>query len=137
MTGFMVIHLRHYSRRSRKERLSVAQMLKLTRRHANTDGRTQRNVFVCFVSLINQQSKERMNPHKCPVCDGSGSVSRPPWVAGDQQTWVTSGEMSFPCNACYGTGVLSSDPTVRFLPRLIEFLYNKYKPTTIEGSTPR
>lgn len=23
-----------------------------------------------------------MKPHKCPVCDGTGLVSRPPWVPG-------------------------------------------------------
>jgi hypothetical protein len=30
-------------------------------------------------------------PHCCPVCSGSGKVSRPPWVAGDQESWTDTG----------------------------------------------
>ena len=26
----------------------------------------------------------------CPVCDGHGTVTRPPWIAGDQPTWTSS-----------------------------------------------
>jgi DnaJ-class molecular chaperone len=45
-------------------------------------------------------------PHKCPVCDGSGLVNRPPWVAGDQQVFWTSSCGPWQCNACGGSGVL-------------------------------
>lgn len=45
-------------------------------------------------------------PYKCPVCDGSGKVSRPPWVAGDQQYWGDSNTAPYTCNACQGTGVV-------------------------------
>jgi len=45
-------------------------------------------------------------PHRCPVCDGSGLVSRPPWVAGDQMTWTASGAGPYQCHACGGSGVL-------------------------------
>jgi len=45
-------------------------------------------------------------PHKCPVCDGHGTVSRPPWVAGDQPEWTTSDTATYPCQACGGTGII-------------------------------
>lgn len=47
-----------------------------------------------------------MIPHKCPVCDGAGSISRPPWIPGDVPQWLASDTASHPCNACGGTGVL-------------------------------
>lgn len=40
---------------------------------------------------------------KCPVCDGTGLVSRPPWVAGDQREWMSSSTGPWPCKACHGT----------------------------------
>ena len=43
---------------------------------------------------------------KCPVCDGQGTVSKPPWVAGDQQSWASSGTETYPCWACGGTGTM-------------------------------
>ena len=45
-------------------------------------------------------------PHKCPVCDGSGLVSRPPHIAGDVPTWDSYGTATYPCRACTGQGVL-------------------------------
>jgi hypothetical protein len=45
-------------------------------------------------------------PHKCPACDGSGWVSRPPWIAGDQQVWDDSSALPYPCNACNGSGII-------------------------------
>lgn len=44
-------------------------------------------------------------PHKCPVCDGQGIVSRPPYLAGDVETWEDS-QTSYPCRACNGTGIV-------------------------------
>lgn len=43
---------------------------------------------------------------KCPVCDGQGLVSRPPWIAGDVQSWSDSHTGSYECRACHGTGLL-------------------------------
>jgi RecJ-like exonuclease len=48
-----------------------------------------------------------MSVIKCPVCDGAGLVSRPPWVAGDVQTWTTSSTTSYPCRVCGGGGVIA------------------------------
>jgi hypothetical protein len=45
-------------------------------------------------------------PHRCPVCDGTGLVSRPPGVAGDAAGWTDTGSGPYPCRACGGAGVL-------------------------------
>lgn len=46
-------------------------------------------------------------PFKCPCCDGTGKVSRPPWVAGDVLCWTDGGGgILYACKACLGTGIL-------------------------------
>lgn len=45
-------------------------------------------------------------PHKCPVCDGTGLVIKPPGIAGDQQAWTDSGTGPHTCRACGGAGVI-------------------------------
>jgi hypothetical protein len=57
-----------------------------------------------------------MKPHKCPVCDGTGLVSRPPYIAGDINEWVSgTSAMTWTCCACSGTGIVwepdESEPT--------------------------
>lgn len=47
-----------------------------------------------------------MNWQKCPVCDGSGLVSRPPWVAGDRLTWADTSTGPYTCPTCHGVRVL-------------------------------
>ena len=48
-----------------------------------------------------------MIPHKCPVCNGYGTVSKPPDVAGDQDTWDANNAFDkYPCPACKGTGII-------------------------------
>jgi len=47
-----------------------------------------------------------MIPHKCPVCNGHKTVSKPPWIAGDQETWLASNSEPYPCKACEGTGII-------------------------------
>lgn len=49
-----------------------------------------------------------MTPHKCPVCNGQGLVSRPPWMAGDVYEWSSSDCAPHPCKACNGTGIVWS-----------------------------
>ena len=44
-------------------------------------------------------------PHKCPVCEGAGTTTKPPYVAGDQETWYAS-DCRFPCPACKGTCIV-------------------------------
>ena len=41
-------------------------------------------------------------PHKCPVCDGTGLVSRPPHIAGDVEIWTDSQTGPYVCPACNG-----------------------------------
>jgi len=43
---------------------------------------------------------------KCPVCDGTGLVSKPFGVAGDQQQWSTTNAAPSMCHRCNGTGTI-------------------------------
>ena len=45
---------------------------------------------------------------KCPVCDGTGLVSKPPWVAGDQHQWSSTSSGPWPCNRCNGVGTFEA-----------------------------
>ena len=49
-------------------------------------------------------------PFKCPVCDGSGTVSRPPHIPGDVGAWPSSGSdcALYDCHACSGMGIVWS-----------------------------
>ena len=53
---------------------------------------------------------EARKPHCCPVCHGAGTVSRPPWVAGDQPTWDTNTIEFYECRACKGSGIVWETP---------------------------
>jgi hypothetical protein len=63
------------------------------------------NCAVC-IQEVTAGVPNRVQPYKCPVCDGSGKVSRPPWVAGDVNTWTSSGTEHYECQACKGTGII-------------------------------
>lgn len=47
----------------------------------------------------------------CPVCLGTGLVSRPPNVPGDQQSWSATSAATYPCKICKSTGVLAVSST--------------------------
>ena len=47
-----------------------------------------------------------IKPHLCPKCNGQGIVSRPPWIAGDLDSWSTGGTSSYTCNVCNGSGLV-------------------------------
>lgn len=53
-------------------------------------------------SLSSQKSQEL---YKCPICGGQGTLSKPPWIAGDVSSWTAS-ESSYPCKVCNGSGVI-------------------------------
>jgi hypothetical protein len=60
---------------------------------------------------------------KCPKCDGQGTVSKPPYIAGDVYEW--SGTSSqFQCNVCNGRMIIhcatGMPPSVGFPPDLTE-----------------
>jgi hypothetical protein len=41
----------------------------------------------------------------CPKCNGQRVVAKPPWVDGQQMTWV-SDNGSYPCDICNGSGII-------------------------------
>ncbi len=45
-------------------------------------------------------------PFRCPTCHGHGTVSKPHWIVGDTQTWVSLRTELYPCPSCNGTGVI-------------------------------
>ena len=47
---------------------------------------------------------------KCPVCDGTGLVSRPPGIAGDQEYWISSSTGTYTCKCCNGSGLILQSP---------------------------
>lgn len=51
-------------------------------------------------------SRRKDTVQKCPKCDGQGLVSKPPWVAGDATTWVSSTVGPYVCNLCDGQMVV-------------------------------
>jgi hypothetical protein len=48
--------------------------------------------------------------HLCPLCKGQGIVSKPPWVAGDVDEWVSSNAGPYTCRVCQGAGIIPAPP---------------------------
>ena len=46
---------------------------------------------------------------KCPACNGTGVVSRPFDVAGDQMSWVAYGTGPHECSCCRGRGIIPEE----------------------------
>ena len=42
----------------------------------------------------------------CPVCKGTGLVSTPPGVAGDQLYFASTSAGPWPCRVCKGKGII-------------------------------
>lgn len=43
----------------------------------------------------------------CPVCNGAGKVSRPPWLPGDVLHWSAGNNVEhYECQACKGKGYI-------------------------------
>jgi hypothetical protein len=42
----------------------------------------------------------------CPNCNGHKTVSRPPWIAGDQTSWTSTSTQIFQCPTCEGLGYI-------------------------------
>lgn len=51
-------------------------------------------------------------PHTCPVCNGAGTVSKPPYIAGDIDEWFSGDTRIYECNACDGKGIVWEPDTV-------------------------
>jgi len=43
---------------------------------------------------------------KCPKCDGQGTVSKPPWVDGDVNEWISTTTGGYQCDICYGAKII-------------------------------
>jgi hypothetical protein len=53
-----------------------------------------------------QGAEVMATPHACPVCQGAGTVSKPPHVAGDQEQWSGCDTAMSRCNPCGGSGIV-------------------------------
>lgn len=42
----------------------------------------------------------------CYVCNGYGTVNKPPWIAGDQESWADNRSGPYPCPVCRGSGLV-------------------------------
>jgi len=45
------------------------------------------------------------NLQLCPKCNGQGIISKPPWIAGDVNIWIST-QVSFTCDVCGGAKVI-------------------------------
>jgi hypothetical protein len=54
--------------------------------------------------------RQAQQPFACPVCSGHKTISKPPWVAGDQHQWAVADFASYPCPACSATGIVWGPP---------------------------
>jgi len=62
-------------------------------------------------TVLNQIDIASENTHpvpfqKCPKCDGQGTVSKPPYIAGDVFEWCSSSGL-YQCNVCNGAKIIS------------------------------
>jgi hypothetical protein len=47
----------------------------------------------------------------CPKCGGQGHVSKPPWVPGDWDAWLSNSTGGHTCPVCSGQGfILVAEP---------------------------
>lgn len=58
------------------------------------------------IQPLEKENKIVLKPHICTVCNGTGLVSVPPGVAGDQRTFVSTSAGLWPCRVCREAGVL-------------------------------
>lgn len=75
-----------------------------------------RSGYEVVEALTTRRRDPERAPAKCPVCDGTGLVSRPPGVAGDQSTWVSSTLGPYQCQGCGGAGLLHAEQAFLTMP---------------------
>ena len=76
-----------------------------------------------------------MIPYKCPVCDGTGIVSKPPHIAGDVHEW-TSDRCTYPCQACGGKGIKEEKMNKEKLESIVVFCILMENNKGIMGKAP-
>lgn len=47
-----------------------------------------------------------VKPYLCPKCNGQKRVQTPPWVAGDQQEYITGDFELYDCPVCHAQGII-------------------------------
>jgi len=57
-----------------------------------------------------------MTYQKCPVCHGTGVLSKLPRVVGDVDGWVDDGSKPSMCRMCGGMGVIKLRRDLLFMP---------------------
>jgi len=65
----------------------------------------------------------------CPVCSGTGVVSRPPGVPADQATWAGTNAGPWPCPKCNGERVILK-PAMHFMGTVPVYLDPDMPPDT-------
>jgi hypothetical protein len=97
-------------------------LMVLLRDHAATPGDALRTLLLrpweaaAILAALTRQQSAPSQPQRwqaCPVCNGAGSVTRPPWVPGDVQTWYGGASAGHVCPTCKGArmlDVLSGNP---------------------------
>ncbi len=53
-----------------------------------------------------------MEVHLCPNCHGQKTVSKAPYIAGDQPIWTASDTQTYPCPTCDAKGYIEVDGPV-------------------------
>lgn len=51
-----------------------------------------------------------MSVQVCPKCSGQGHVLKPPYVPGDQPSWVATNTATYVCRICLGSGLAPAEP---------------------------
>ena len=62
----------------------------------------------------------------CPNCKGQKWVQKPPWIAGDQNTW-SSTNAQYDCPTCNGKGYISVDNEDEIVDNEDEIVENEQK----------
>ena len=72
--------------------------------HIFESGANEIRIFE-MVKLFTSNINSCIPYQKCPKCDGQGSVSKPPNIAGDVHEWVSS-KTIYTCNVCKGKMII-------------------------------
>lgn len=59
-----------------------------------------------------------MSLELCPNCNGQKTVSRPPWISGDQETWDTADSSVYPCPTCDANGYITIETKGKWAIRM-------------------
>jgi rRNA maturation protein Nop10 len=58
--------------------------------------------------VVRQRDEATRSYQICPKCGGQKHVNKPPYIGGDQHTWVAGNTEGYKCPVCDGRGVIES-----------------------------